>query len=639
MKKLPFLLLLFLIPLTLVQAQDRMTPELLWKLGRVSALGVTENGQTLIYTASFPDVKNNTSTRKYYSVSVDGGESKVLDSIEGLLPDAKMSADGTLKVSHKSVKLEKVTGKELYPEYDESNVYIVESLHYRHWDTWLDGSFNHVMLHKMSNGSEEVIDIMEGQPFFTPTIPFGGDEDYIIRPDGKYVVYVTKQLTGTEYVVSTNTDLFQYNIETGETVNLTDENEGYDTAPQYAPDGKTLAYLSMKRDGYESDKNDIVVMSGDHKVNLTAQWDGTVNGFLWADDGKKIYFTAPVDGTVQVFEVDYPGKTKKMPVVKQLTEGVFDVTSVVADLGDKLIVTRRDMNHATEIYSVTLGSDPEFTQLSHVNDEVYDSITLSKIEKRMMTTTDGKEMLTWVIYPPNFDPDKKYPTLLYAQGGPQGALSQFYSYRWNFQLMAANGYIVVAPNRRGMPGHGVEWNEEISKDWGGQVMDDYLTAIDEMAKEPFVDNDRLGAVGASYGGYSVYYLAGIHDGRFKSFISHDGIFDLRTFYGVTEELFFANWDIGGAYWNKDNKAAQKSYAEFNPVNMVDKWDTPMLVIQGGRDYRVPEDQTLAAFQALQLKGIKSKLLYFPDENHWVLNGQNAIIWHTEFYKWLEETLK
>ena len=639
MKKLPFLLLLFLIPLTLVQAQDRMTPELLWKLGRVSALGVTENGQTLIYTASFPDVKNNTSTRKYYSVSVDGGESKVLDSIEGLLPDAKMSADGTLKVSHKSVKLEKVTGKELYPEYDESNVYIVESLHYRHWDTWLDGSFNHVMLHKMSNGSEEVIDIMEGQPFFTPTIPFGGDEDYIIRPDGKYVVYVTKQLTGTEYVVSTNTDLFQYNIETGETVNLTDENEGYDTAPQYAPDGKTLAYLSMKRDGYESDKNDIVVMSGDHKVNLTAQWDGTVNGFLWADDGKKIYFTAPVDGTVQVFEVDYPGKTKKMPVVKQLTEGVFDVTSVVADLGDKLIVTRRDMNHATEIYSVTLGSDPEFTQLSHVNDEVYDAISLSKIEKRMMTTTDGKEMLTWVIYPPNFDPDKKYPTLLYAQGGPQGALSQFYSYRWNFQLMAANGYIVVAPNRRGMPGHGVEWNEEISKDWGGQVMDDYLTAIDEMAKEPFVDNDRLGAVGASYGGYSVYYLAGIHDGRFKSFISHDGIFDLRTFYGVTEELFFANWDIGGAYWNKDNKAAQKSYAEFNPVNMVDKWDTPMLVIQGGRDYRVPEDQTLAAFQALQLKGIKSKLLYFPDENHWVLNGQNAIIWHTEFYKWLEETLK
>ena len=638
MKKLTMLFLLVMLPVVALFAQDRMTPELLWQLGRVGALGVTESGQ-LIYSVSYPDVENNTSTRAYFSVSVDGGEPTKLESVEGLFADPKMSADGTLKVSHKSVKLDQVSGQELYPTYTESNALIYESLHYRHWDTWMDGSYNHVFLHKVTDGvADDGIDLMEGQRYFTPTMPFGGDEDYIIRPDGKFVVYVTKQKVGTEYATSTNTDLFEYNTETGETTNLTSENIGYDTAPAYGPDGKTLAYLSMKRDGYESDKNDLIVLVDGNRTNLTTQWDGTVNGFTWANDGNNIYFAAPVDGTVQIFEVDIPGRRRKMPTVKQLTEGAFDVTGVVADLGDKLIVSRRDMNHATEIFAFNLKTK-KFTQLSHANDALYASIKLSTVEKRMMPTTDGKEMLTWVIYPPDFDPSKKYPTLLYAQGGPQGALSQFYSFRWNFQLMAANGYIVVAPNRRGMPGHGVKWNEEISKDWGGQVMDDYLTAIDEMAKEPFVDNDRLGAVGASYGGYSVFYLAGIHENRFKTFISHDGVFDLRSMYGTTEELFFVNWDIGGPYWEKDNAAAQKSYEQFNPVNMVQNWNTPMLIFQGGKDYRVPIGQSLAAFQALQVQGIKSKLVYFPDENHWVLNGQNAQIWHAEFYKWLAETLK
>ena len=638
MKKILFLFLVLVFPFATLHAQDIMTSELLWKLGRVGALGVTESGN-LIYSVSYPDVENNTSNRKYFSVSVDGGDPQEIETIEGLLTDPKLSADGRWKVSHNSVKMDKVLGKDLYPSMSESNVRIYESLHYRHWDTWMDGSYNHVFLQKVNNGvPDEGVDIMEGQRYFTPTMPFGGEEDYIIRPDGKYVIYVTKQLAGTDYVQSTNTDLFQYNIETKETINLTDDNEGYDTSPAYAPDGETLAYLSMQRDGYESDKNDIIVLKNGVITNLTAQWDGTVNGFTWAKSADKIYFSAPVDGTVQVFVVNVAEHGNKNAEVIQLTAGMFDVTSVVADLGEKLIVTRRDMNHATEIYSVSLV-DKAWTQLSNANNEIYDSIDLSKIEKRMMTTTDGKEMLTWVIYPPDFDPESKYPTLLYAQGGPQGALSQFYSFRWNFQLMAANGYIVVAPNRRGMPGHGVEWNEEISKDWGGQVMDDYLTAIDEMAKESFVDNDRLGAVGASYGGYSVFYLAGIHQNRFKSFISHDGVFDLRSMYGTTEELFFVNWDIGGAYWEKDNKAAQKSYEEFNPVNLVNSWNTPMLIYQGGLDYRVPIGQSLAAFQALQIKGIKSRLVYFPEENHWVLNGQNAQIWHTEFYKWLDETLK
>lgn len=634
MKKATLFLFVFLFPFIL-QAQDRMTPELLWKLGRVSAMGVTENGESLIYSVYFPNVAENSGERKYYSVSVSGGEPVEIESADGLLKDTKVSDDGMFKVSHKEIQLDQVKGSDLYPTYPESNVLIYESLHYRHWDRWMEGNYNHVFLHQ-KNGDDwdSGIDIMEGQRFFTPTIPFGGTEDYIIRPDGKFVIYVTKQKTGTEYALSTNTDLFQYDIETQETVNLTDDNEGYDTHPVYSPDGETLAYLSMKRDGYEADKNDLIVFQNGKKTNLTADWDGTVNGFTWANSGNKIYFSAPVDGTVQIFEV--PLSTSGN--VNQITEGVFDVTSVVAELGDNLIVTRSDMNHATEIYSYNMANE-NFTQLSRANDEIYDSIELSQIEKRMMTTTDGKEMLTWVIYPPNFDPEKKYPTLLYAQGGPQGALSQFYSFRWNFQLMAAHGYIVVAPNRRGMPGHGVEWNEEISKDWGGQVMDDYITAIDEMAKEPFVDEDRLGAVGASYGGYSVFYLAGIHENRFKTFISHDGVFDLRSMYGTTEELFFVNWDIGGPYWETENEAAQKSYEQFNPINFVRNWDTPMLIYQGGLDYRVPVGQSLAAYQALQLLGIKSKLVYFPEENHWVLNGQNAQIWHAEFYKWLDETMK
>jgi dipeptidyl aminopeptidase/acylaminoacyl peptidase len=295
------------------------------------------------------------------------------------------------------------------------------------------------------------------------------------------------------------------------------------------------------------------------------------------------------------------------------------------------------MNHATELYTVNLP-DGKMTPLTNVNDGTYSKLTLSKIEKRWVKTTDNLNMLVWIIFPPDFDPNKKYPTLLYCQGGPQSALSQFYSFRWNFQLMAANGYIIIAPNRRGMPGHGVKWNEQISKDHGGQVMQDYLSAIDNVAKEKYVDTDRLGCVGASYGGYSVFYLAGIHEKRFKTFISHDGIFNLKSMYGTTEELFFVNWDLGGPYWNKSNAAAQKSYNQFDPSNLVDKWDTPIMIVQGGKDYRVPIGQGLEAFQAAQLKGLKSKLLFLPEENHWVLHAQNAIVWQREFFKWLRETL-
>lgn len=393
----------------------------------------------------------------------------------------------------------------------------------------------------------------------------------------------------------------------------------------------------MKRDGYESDKKDIIVTVNGSSINLTANWDGTVNSFVWQDNGDKIYFVAPVLGTVQLFEIGIPVAGKKSSSLKQITNGQFDVSGIVGQSKQTIVVSRRDMNHATELYTVNL-SNGKMTQLTHANDAIYNAIKLSNVEKRMVKTTDGKDMLTWVIYPPNFDPAKKYPTLLYCQGGPQGALSQIYSFRWNFQLMAANGYIVVAPNRRGMPGYGVEWNEQISKDYGGQNMQDYLSAIDELAKEPYVDNDRLGAIGASYGGYSVFYLAGIHEGRFKTFISHDGIFDWKSMYGTTEELFFVNWDLGGAYWDKNNVDAQNAYTKFNPTEKVGQWTTPIMIIQGGNDFRVPIGQGLGAFQAAQLQGIKSKLLFFPEENHWVLNNQNSIVWQREFYKWLKETL-
>ena len=374
-------------------------------------------------------------------------------------------------------------------------------------------------------------------------------------------------------------------------------------------------------------------------MNLTGSRDDIhVEGYKWSDDGRNIFFYAPINGTLQLFSVNYPGLTKMLPVVKQITKGDFDVNGIIGQSGNTLIVSRTDMNHAAEIYSVDIATG-NMAQLTHVNDETYASLSMSKTERRFVKTTDGKDMLVWVIYPPDFDATKKYPTLLYCQGGPQSPLTQFYSTRWNFQLMAANGYIVVAPNRRGMPGHGTKWNEDISKDHGGQVMRDYLSAIDAVSKEKFVDKNRLGCVGASYGGYSVFMLAGMHNNRFKSFISHDGIFDFKSMYGTTEEMWFVNWDYGGAYWDKKNAAAQKSYAQFSPSNFVDKWNTPILIYQGGKDYRVPIEQGQQAFQAAQLRGIKSKFILLPDQNHWVLTAQDALVWQREFYKWLEETLK
>ncbi|KFF20304.1 S9 family peptidase [Flavobacterium hydatis] len=616
-------------------AQNVMSPELLWKLGRVTALGLSKDGKNVVYKVTTPSVAENNSQSKYYTLPVNGGNATEISDTKTVLTDKNISPDGKFLVYNEEVKIDKVLGKDFYPSLDKSDVQIYNGLDYRHWDTWNEGKFNHVFYKENKDGAAGT-DILKGENFDSPQKPFGGDEDYIWSPEGKSILYVSKKKAGTQYAISTNTDIYEYNLETGKTTNRTEGNLGYDMAPQFSPTGN-LTWLQMKRDGYEADKNDIIVDFKGIKTNLTANWDGTVDGFMWSKDGKKVFFTAPIDGTKQLFEVNFPGLTKIAINVRQLTNGDFDVNDIVGFADDNIILTRSDMNHANEIFSFNLKKNT-WKQLSNVNTTTYNSLALSKTEKRYVTTTDGKKMLVWVILPPNFDASKKYPTLLFCQGGPQSPLTQSYSFRWNFQLMAAKGYVVVAPNRRGMPGHGVEWNEQISKDWGGQVMDDYLSAIDDVAKENYVDKARLGCVGASYGGYSVFYLAGIHNNRFKTFIAHDGVFNTQSMFGTTEEVFFNNWDFGGPYWEKDNAAAQKTYTTFNPINHVEKWNKPILIIQGGKDFRVPIGQSQEAFQAAQLRGIKSRLLYFPEENHWVLKPQNAQVWQGEFFKWLNETL-
>lgn len=609
-------------------AQKVMTPEQLITLNRVSAVGLTNDTQNVIYNVSKVNIKENNRSKKTYLLPLNSGTPKLIKDYSNLVSNRMISPDGKYELFSKEVKIQPVTGQDYYKDVPQSNVKIYNSLNYRHWDTWNSGEFSHVFI----KSKEAEIDLMKDEPYDCPQKPFGGSEDYIWSPDSQKVLYVAKKYEGTAYAKTTNSDIYEYNLLTKKTKNLTAYNKGYDVAPSFSVKGE-LAWLQMKRDGYEADKNDIIVRRKGKDINLTKNWDGTVNGFIWSNKGDKIYFNAPVLGTVQLFEIGISASTKP----KQITKGQFDVNGIVGHQKNKMVVSRRDMNHAPELYTVDLKNG-KMHQITHENDAIYNSLSLGKIEKRITKATDGKDLLSWVIYPPNFDPGKKYPTLLYCQGGPQGALSQFYSYRWNFQLMAAHGYIIIAPNRRGMPGYGVEWNEQISKDYGGQNMQDYLSAIDDIAKEPYVDNDRLGCIGASYGGYSVFYLAGIHNNRFKTFISHDGIFNEKSMYGTTEELFFVNWDLGGPYWEKDNKAAQKSYTLFNPIEQVEKWNTPIMIIQGGKDYRVPIGQGLEAFQAAQLQGIKSRLLYFPEENHWVLDYQNSLVWHREFYKWLKETL-
>ncbi|MDE1193238.1 MAG: prolyl oligopeptidase family serine peptidase [Arachidicoccus sp.] len=632
-----FLFIISAFTMLQANAQQNLTPEKLLQLGRVSALGISKDNKLLIYKVSVPNIQENKMDSKFYSLPLAGGTAVEVDNKDVLLNNNRISPDGKYILSSEEVKLNKVLGKDKYQDLDKTSGQVYTSLNYRHWDKWFDGSFSHVFFAPYANGQAgDKKDIMKDEPYFCPQQPFGGDEDFIWSPDSKKIIYITKKKFGTDYAVSTNTDIFEYDIETGNTKNLTEENKGYDVAPAFNKQGK-LAWLQMKTDGYESDKNDLVVLTKGTTVNLTGFNDQIhIESFIWGNDDKTLFFVAPVDGTLQVFSVNDIGLTKMLPRITQISKGDFDINSIIAQIGDDLIVSKENISRAAEIYKLNIKTGA-LTQLTHVNDEAYKNIAPVKSEKKYITTSDNQKMLEWIVYPPNFDATKKYPVLLYCQGGPQSPTTQFYSYRWNFQLIASQGYIIVVPSRRGMPGFGTKWNEDVSKDWGGHVIQDYLDAIDNISKESYIDTSRRGCVGASFGGYSVYELAGKHEGRFKTFIAHDGIFDFRSMYGTTDEMWFENWEKGGNYWDKSNKAAQHSF-EQSPSNFVDKWNTPIMIVQGGIDYRVPVEQGQQAFQAAQLKGIKSKLLYFPDENHWVLKPQNALLWQREFFGWLKETL-
>ena len=632
MKK--FLFLLISISYLNSQAQENLSPEMLWKLGRVSGIGISTNKQYLVYSVNIPNIELNKGNIKTYKLSLNGGNPEEISSTDNLIENSKLSADGKYMISSDAVKIKNISGADFYPSLTKSNVQIYESLNYRHWDTWEDGKFDHVFLAPLKDGKAgNAIDLLKDQPFDCPQKPFGGDEDFIWNPDSKHVVYVSKKSFGTAYAISTNTDLFEYDITTGTTKNLTANNKGYDLSPAYNSKG-VLAYLSMQREGYEADKQDLILWNGQTKINLTKQRDDIhVESFKWSDDGNTIFFIAPQKGMVHLFQVTLSGTNSK---ITQLTKDEFEVNGIVGQVGNALYISKVDFNHASEIYKLDL-TNGKITQVTHVNNEKYQSIAKVTSSYKMVTTTDGKQMPTWVIYPPNFDKTKKYPTLLFCLGGPQGTTPQ-YSFRWNFQLMASQGYIVVAPDRRGVFGNGTKWTEGVSKDWGGQAIRDYLSAIDAVSKESYVDKQRLGCVGASFGGFSVFALEALHNGRFKTFISHDGVFDFRSMYGTTDEMWFENFEKGGAYYDKNNAIAQRSFTQ-SPSNFVDKWNTPILIIQGGKDYRVPIEQGQQAFQAAQLKGIKSRFLYFPDENHWILKAQDALVWHHEFYKWLTETLQ
>ena len=669
---------LFLIGASLsIFSQERMTPELLWQLKRIGEIVVSPDNTTIAFTMRQYDVAssssqsdiyvvpagggtpkqltvspggefnlvwsrdsksiyylaNNGGINNIFRISLDGPKSQPISRVPGGMSGFKISADEKIVVFSKEVKVDKVSGAEIHTDMPNSNVRMIDDLMYRHWSDWEDGMRSHIFFTAIIDGhvQGDGVDAMAGENYDAPMMPFGGAEQFTIAPDGKSFTYVCKKLNGKAYAVSTNSDIYNYNFESKQTANLSLNMNGYDVDPSYNTEGTKLAWLSMKTDGNEADKNDIVVYDiATKKVeNLTASFDLTVSAFVWGPKSEKIYFKSVKEGAYQYFELEI--KSKKL---RQITNGDNDYTSI-ALVGDYLIGGRQNMNHPVDVYSVNIKSG-DAKQITDVNKEIYDKIQVGPIEKRWVTTTDGKKELVWVIFPPNFDKTKKYPALLYCQGGPQSPVSQFFSYRWNFQLMAANDYIIIAPNRRGLPGFGQEWNDAISKDWGGQAMDDYLAAVDEIKKESYIDENRIGAVGASYGGYSVYYLAGIHQDRFKCFISHCGLFNLESWYGTTEELFFANNDIGGPYYGSNPPV---SYKNHSPHLLVDKWNTPMLVIHGEQDFRVPVNQGMEAFQALQLKGIESKMLLFPDENHFVLQPQNAIIWHREFFAWLDTYLK
>lgn len=586
-----------------------------------------DNGNKIAYLASDGE------STQLYVMSADGKGKTKVSNVEGGIEGFLFSADEKKVVMIGRVKYDR-TPADVYPDLPKANARIIDDLMYKHWDQWVTEIPHPFVGDFDGNKVTNVTDIMQDEPFEAPMRPFGGVESFAWSPDSKQLIYVSRKKTGMDYAVSTNSDLYRYDLESGKTENLTEGMMGYDTAPAYSPDGRYVAWLSMEHDGYESDKNRIFILdtTTGEKTDLTTEWDYTADLIAWAKDGKSIYFTAAYLGEEPIFNVNIATKEVK-PVMENA--GLFDYAALCPVNDNTLVTMRHSMLQPNELCVVENG---KVRQLTDVNKDIFGQLTMPTVEKVMVPTTDGKEMTTWVVYPQNFDPNKKYPAILYCQGGPQQAVSQFWSYRWNLALMAANGYIVIAPNRRGLPGFGTEWNAQISKDYPGQNMQDYLSAVDFMKEKPYIDAEHIGAVGASYGGFSVYWLAGNHDGRFACLIAHAGIFNMESQYLETEEMWFANWDMGGAFWDKDNAAAQRTFAA-SPHKFVDKWDTPILVTHGEYDFRILSSQGEMAFNAARLRGIPAEMVIFPDENHWILKPQNAILWQRVFFRWLDKWLK
>lgn len=578
------------------------------------------------------------SSPQLWVMSADGTERHAATNIEGGIEGFLFSPDQSKVVLISTVKYNR-TASDIYPDLPKATGRVIDDLMYKHWDTWVT-EIPHPFIGAFDGQTvTDLKDIMEGEPYEAPMRPFGGVESFAWSPDSKILVYTSRKKTGMEYALSTNSDLYAYNLTTETTTNLTEGMMGYDTNPAFSPDGRYMAWLSMERDGYEADKNRLFIRDNatGQKTDLTSDWDYTIEEFAWNPNGKNIWFIAYHQGVAPIFNMEVA--THKVTTV---AEGLYDYTSL-APVDNKTIVTmRHSMLRPNEIYRIgpkTKKGVKEDVALTDINGDIFAQLTMPTIEAKKVPTTDGKEMLTWVIYPPKFDASQKYPAILYCQGGPQSAVSQFWSYRWNFALMASNGYIMIAPNRRGVPGFGTEWEEQISKDYPGQNMRDYLSAVDYMkANEPAIDPARIGATGASYGGFSVYWLAGNHDKRFAALLAHAGIFNTEAQYLETEEMWFANWDMGGAFWDKDNAVAQRTFAT-SPHRFVDRWDTPIMISHGEKDYRILASQGMAAFNAAKMRGIPAEMVIFPDENHWILKPQNAVMWQRLFFRWFDRWLK
>ncbi len=653
-----------------------MTTEALMAFGRVTDPVVSPDKSKVLYGVSYENIKQNKSNRELFVVDLNGenktqitttaesegnavwihggkeiaylssksGNSQLWimnadgsnarqisdheKGINGFLfsPDEKrILFIGNVKYSEKA--------SEVYPDLDKTTGRIIDDLMYKHWDEWVEEIPHPYIAEFDGKALSNIIDIMEGEPYESPMKPFGGVESFSWTPDSKSIAYTSRKKTGLEYSISTNSDIYLYNLETQETRNLTEGMMGYDTNPTFSPDGKYLAWTSMERDGYESDKNRLFIldMESGEKQDLTAHWDYSADALAWSADGQSLFIIAVYNGTAQIFNVGFDKS------VRQVTTGYYDYASLAPVSDSCLVALRHSLSQPNEIYNVN-PQNGEVAEISFENKELLDQITMGKVEERWIKTTDNKKMLTWIVYPPHFDPAKKYPAILYCQGGPQQPVSQFWSYRWNLQLMAANGYIVIAPNRRGLYGFGQEWLEQISGDYGGQNMRDYFSAVDTMKKESFIDADHIGAVGASYGGFSVYWLAGHHENRFAAFIAHAGIYNLEQQYVETEEMWFANWDMGGAPWEKNNAVAQRTFAT-SPHKFVGEWNTPILITHGEYDFRILASQGMSAFNAARLRGVPAEMLIFPDENHWILKPQNGVLWQRVFFRWLDRWLK